>query len=195
MVRARLRQKVRVAALVLLAQTGKKQAVKKGRRKRQLEKNLRKHKIAEVRASSPPSCPPVAAPRLGGGGGGGGGVGGIVDQVEPNRFAGLACFANLRSCLQFDDEIDEGFPPWFLYVAYTACIGWCVFCGLYALAVAIYFGPDVNIGFMLSTLTATGFEGIVQDPLKIWIMVLIADQSEVCVDLYYELMDIMPFQL
>eukprot|EP01052_Picozoa_sp_SAG31_P005423 SAG31_NODE_238_length_19470_cov_8.921532_7_plen_82_part_00 len=46
----------------------------------------------------------------------------------------------------------------------------------------------VNIGFMFSTLSATGFEGFVQDPMKIMITVIVADNAEVCVDCYYEFM-------
>eukprot|EP01052_Picozoa_sp_SAG31_P005424 SAG31_NODE_238_length_19470_cov_8.921532_8_plen_80_part_00 len=45
-----------------------------------------------------------------------------------------------------DGEIDEeGFPRWFLFVAYGACSCWCIFSGLYSLAVAIYFGPGERV--------------------------------------------------
>ena len=47
MVRARLRSKVRIAALIVLGQTGKKKAVQRGRRKRRLFKKLNKHRIAD----------------------------------------------------------------------------------------------------------------------------------------------------
>ena len=94
-----------------------------------------------------------------------------------------------------EDEEEEGFPRWFMGVTYGACVLWCLICGLYTLAICVYFGPVASLEWLLCCFSASGFEAFVQDPLKIAIVVILGDQSEYLVDLYYEFMDYMPFQL
>jgi hypothetical protein len=94
-----------------------------------------------------------------------------------------------------EDEEDEGFPRWFMGVTYAACVLWCLMCGLYTLAICVYFGPVASLEWLLCCFSASGFEAFVQDPLKIAIVVILGDQSEYLVDLYLEFMDYMPFQL
>ena len=94
-----------------------------------------------------------------------------------------------------DGEEDEGFPRWFMGVTYGACVLWCLVCGLYTLAICVYFGPVASLEWLLCCFSASGFEAFVQDPLKIAIVVILGDQSEYLLDLYLEFMDYMPFQL
>jgi hypothetical protein len=94
-----------------------------------------------------------------------------------------------------EEEEDEGFPRWFMGVTYGACVLWCLMCGLYTLAICVYFGPVASLEWLLCCFSASGFEAFVQDPLKIAIVVILGDQAEYLVDLYLEFMDYMPFQL
>lgn len=94
-----------------------------------------------------------------------------------------------------EGEEDEGFPRWFMGVTYGACVLWCLVCGLYTLAICVYFGPVASLEWLLCCFSASGFEAFVQDPLKIAIVVILGDQSEYLLDLYLEFMDYMPFQL
>ena len=66
-----------------------------------------------------------------------------------------------------EDEGDEGFPRWFMGVTYAACVLWCLMCGLYTLAICVYFGPVASLEWLLCCFSASGFEAFVQDPLKI----------------------------
>ena len=78
-------------------------------------------------------------------------------------------------------------------MAYASCIIWCLLCGVYSAAVAVYFGPVASMEWLLSIASATGFEGIVQDPLKIGFAVILTDQTELLVDIYMACMDALPF--
>ena len=94
-----------------------------------------------------------------------------------------------------EEEEDEGFPRWFMGVTYAACVVWCLMCGLYTLAICVYFGPVASLEWLLCCCSASCFEAFVQDPLKIAIVVILGDQAEFLVDVYLECMDYMPFQL
>eukprot|EP01048_Picozoa_sp_COSAG05_P008308 COSAG05_NODE_626_length_8254_cov_12.820846_9_plen_52_part_00 len=51
------------------------------------------------------------------------------------------------------------------------------------------------MNWLFGSLGALGYGGLVQDTFKIWMTVVIGDQAELFVDLYYEFMDFMPFQI
>ena len=72
---------------------------------------------------------------------------------------------------------------------------WCIICGLYTLVLGIFFGPVATLDWLFGSLGAMFYEGIVQDPFKMFIVVVMSDQAEFLVDLYLEFMDFMPFQI
>jgi hypothetical protein len=84
-------------------------------------------------------------------------------------------------------------PPWFAGVGYMMCILWILLCGFYTIALAVYFGPSTSTSWLLGCAGASGFEAIVQDPIKILIVVVLAEHAELFIDLYYEVADYNPF--
>ena len=54
-----------------------------------------------------------------------------------------------------EEEDDEGFPRWFMGVTYAAIVLWCLMCGLYTLAVCLYFGPVASLEWLFCSFSAT----------------------------------------
>ena len=48
--------------------------------------------------------------------------------------------------------------------------------------------------WLFSSFGAMGYGGVIQDTFKIFLMVVLSDQAEMLIDIYYEFMDFMPFQ-
>jgi len=96
---------------------------------------------------------------------------------------------------QAEEEENAELPPWYGYVAWTSAILWCILCGLYTLVLGIVWGPVTTLNWLFSSFAAMGYGGVIQDTFKIFLMVLLADQAEMLIDIYYEFMDFMPFQI
>lgn len=84
-------------------------------------------------------------------------------------------------------------PPWFAGIGYSMCIMWMLMCGFYTIALAVYFGPNTSTSWLLGCAGASGFEAIIQDPVKILLTVVLTEHAEVLFDFYYELADYNPF--
>lgn len=100
----------------------------------------------------------------------------------------------LKKQQEAQEEEQAELPPWYGYVAWTSAITWCILCGLYTLVLGIVWGPVTTLDWLFSSFGAIGYGGVIQDNFKIFMMVLLSDQAEMLVDIYYEFMDFMPFQ-
>ena len=93
------------------------------------------------------------------------------------------------------EKVVKPLPRFFLLIGYVVCLAWILFCGLYTIAVAISFGPNVSTVWLTSCLSSTAFEALVQDPTKILIVILIAEKTDMLVECYYTVSDFMPFEI
>ena len=94
-----------------------------------------------------------------------------------------------------EEEENETLPTWYGAVAWTSAITWCILCGMYTLVLGIMWGPVTTLDWLFSSFAAMGYGGVVQDTFKIFLVVLLSDNADFLIDLYYEFMDFMPFQV
>ena len=93
-------------------------------------------------------------------------------------------------------EVSDGlWPNQMVWVTYFLTVLFCLFCGLYTVMVALSFGPETTAKWLGGFITTTGYQAMVQDPLKIGLVVLFADAAEFWLELYYEFMEFMPFDI
>jgi hypothetical protein len=90
---------------------------------------------------------------------------------------------------------DGLWPNQMVWVTYFLTTIFCLFCGLYTVMVALSFGPETTGKWLGGFITTTGYQAIVQDPMKIGLVVLFADAAEFWLELYYEFMEFMPFDI
>eukprot|EP01052_Picozoa_sp_SAG31_P037393 SAG31_NODE_4822_length_2929_cov_2.447350_1_plen_417_part_00 len=86
-------------------------------------------------------------------------------------------------------------PAWFKFVAWGSCIAWCVLTGFYTFILGLTFGPTATLEWLLGGYAMLSYEAIVQDTFKIGMTVVFSENAEFLVDLYYEFMDFMPFEI
>ena len=86
-------------------------------------------------------------------------------------------------------------PRWFLVLGYLTCFLWILFCGLYTVAVAIKFKPHMATTWFTSCITSVSWEALIQDPTKILIALIIAENADAFVKCYYNCVDYMPIEV
>ena len=63
------------------------------------------------------------------------------------------------------------------------------------LMVALTFGPETTAKWLGGFITTPGYQASIQDPAKIGMVVLFADAAEFWLELYYEFMEYLPFDI
>eukprot|EP01049_Picozoa_sp_SAG25_P002104 SAG25_NODE_106_length_15358_cov_22.913559_6_plen_753_part_00 len=94
--------------------------------------------------------------------------------------------------MQRKKKVIRPLPHCFLWLCYLVCLVWILFCGLFTLSVAITFGPNISTSWLGTSIGSAMFEALVQDPIKIVVVVFLAEKAEFFVDCYYEMLDMLP---
>lgn len=93
-------------------------------------------------------------------------------------------------------KVSDGlWPNQMVWVTYFLVVLFCLFCGLYTVMVALSFGPETTTKWLGGFIVTTGYQALVQDPVKIGLVVLFADAAEFWLELYYEFLEFMPFDI
>ena len=104
-------------------------------------------------------------------------------------------FAKLKRKGKHNETSDGLWPHGMVWLTYFLTVLFCLFCGLYTVMVALSFGPETTAKWLGGFITTTGYQACIQDPAKIGMVVLFADAAEFWLELYYEFMEYMPFDI
>ena len=104
-------------------------------------------------------------------------------------------YAKLKRKGKHRGVADGLWPNQMVWVTYFLTVLFCLFCGLYTVMVALTFGPETTAKWLGGFITTTGYQALVQDPVKIALVVLFADAAEFWLELYYEFLEFMPFDI
>ena len=117
------------------------------------------------------------------------------DEKVQKAAREVEAYAKLKRKGKHRHQTDGLWPEQMVWVTYFLTVLFCLFCGLYTVMVALSFGPETTALWLGGFITTTSYQAIVQDPMKIGLVVLFADAAEFWLELYYEFMEFMPFDV
>ena len=91
---------------------------------------------------------------------------------------------------------DDGlWPHGMVWVAYFLTGFFCLCCGWYTVLLALSFGPETTAKWLGGFISTLIYQSVIQDPCKIGLVILFMDSAEFWLELYYEFMEYLPFDI
>jgi hypothetical protein len=93
-------------------------------------------------------------------------------------------------------KLEDGlWPHHWLWAVYFVTGFFILFCGLYTVMIALSFGPETTFAWLGGFITTLVYQSVIQDPCKIGLVILFMDSAEFWLELYYEFMEFLPFDI